>query len=120
MSKPAKKSDFDALLNESNTPEARLALAQQLNKLLGDTETNSSVPAPKPQQKVIRDSFTLPENDYQLLKDLQDRAWDVRMRMGKSEILRAGLHALAKLNDKQLQIVLQSVEKLKPGRRKQT
>ncbi len=68
--------------------------------------------------KVIRDSFTLPEDDHQLIAQLQDRSLGLRIYSTKGEILRAGLHALAKMNSKDFLFYINSVEKLKPGRPK--
>ena len=64
------------------------------------------------------DSFTLPENDYRLFAELQDRALGMRLRISKGELLRAGLHALDQMSDQDFLAVLQTVEKLKPGRSK--
>lgn len=108
---------------EENNAEARLALFKQLNQLLGDTaaelDNKKAKPARKPQPKVVRDSFTLPENDYNLMLALQDKALDLRVRATKGEILRAGLHALENLSEDHFLKVLNTVEKLKPGRRKE-
>ncbi|MCP4699778.1 MAG: hypothetical protein GY862_23445 [Gammaproteobacteria bacterium] len=100
---------------ETETEEAKAALAKQLSKLLSGKEKKAQLP---PKQKVIRDSFTLPESDYTLIKTLQDRGFDLRMHITKSELLRAGLHALEKMSEAELLEILQTVEKLKPGRRR--
>ena len=105
---------------QNENADAKLALLKQLNKLLGETaEQADKAVSAKPQPKVVRDSFTMPENDYNLMHELQDRALGLRIRTTKGEVLRAGLHALSRLSDDEFIQVFSGVEKLKPGRRKE-
>ncbi|MEM7017891.1 MAG: hypothetical protein AAF512_11215 [Pseudomonadota bacterium] len=97
-----------------NLEKGRRVLTEQLNKLLDDPPTVNKTP------KVIRDSFTLPENDYNLIRELQDRGLGLRMHITKGELLRAGLHALEDMSDDNFVEIMKTVEKLKPGRRKET
>jgi hypothetical protein len=105
--------------NDDQMTDARLALAEQLAKLLGDGKPAQGKPAPAEAQKVIRDSFTIPENEYLLIAKLQERAMDIRLRVTKSELLRAGLQALEAMPNQDLRELLLGLEKLKPGRKKQ-
>ena len=70
--------------------------------------------SPKP--KVIRDSFSLPKDDYELIKDLQKRCLGLARNASKSELVRAGLHALIKMSDAELVKTLGVLEKVKTGR----
>ncbi|MDM8547257.1 hypothetical protein [Candidatus Venteria ishoeyi] len=115
--KSATIEEMETLLKEGKVTDARLALASQLDKMLHTGEVKKNIQQ-KPQPKVIRDSFTIPEDDYQLLMALKDRGMDVRMSLTKGEVLRAGLHALDKMDNEQFLSILRTVEKLKPGRRK--
>ncbi|ARN23849.1 hypothetical protein A4W93_11730 [Piscinibacter gummiphilus] len=73
--------------------------------------------SPKPvKQKLVRDSFTMPSSDFALIDSLKERALGFRRPTKKSELLRAGLQALAALTDAQLQAALASLEPLKTGR----
>jgi hypothetical protein len=73
--------------------------------------------APKPvKQKLVRDSFTMPSSDFALIDSLKERALGFRRPTKKSELLRAGLQALAALTDAQLQAALGTLEPLKTGR----
>jgi len=67
-------------------------------------------------ERVIRDSFTLPANDYGLLSSLRERGLKAGVHANKSELVRAGLRVLAGLNDKDLIVALEKVEKIKTGR----
>ncbi|MFG6465656.1 hypothetical protein [Roseateles sp. BYS87W] len=75
--------------------------------------------APKPTEArapLVRDSFTMPEADYALLKVLKHRLHGVQREAKKSELLRAGLHALAALEPKALVAVLDGLAAVKTGR----
>jgi hypothetical protein len=73
-------------------------------------------PQPKPHKTVVRDSFTLPEDDYQLIDLLRQRCLKNGMSATKSEIVRAGMHSLNILSDEALIEVLQGLLKIKTGR----
>ncbi len=66
--------------------------------------------------KVIRDSFSFPEEDYQKISALKKTCLSAGVHIKKSEILRAGLHLLTKLDIESLKQALEQVEKVKTGR----
>ncbi|MBC7699367.1 hypothetical protein [Aquabacterium sp.] len=72
----------------------------------------------KPKQKLVRDSFTMPRADFSLINSLKERALTFRRPTKKSELLRAGLHALSALPDAKLKLVLEGLVPLKTGRPK--
>jgi hypothetical protein len=77
--------------------------------------------AAKPQKlhrKPVRDSFTMPEADFALVATLKARALAAQRATTKSELLRAGLHALAALDTPALVVVLGQLEPVKLGRPK--
>lgn len=73
-------------------------------------------PAPDERAKLVRDGFTMPEADYALLKALKDRLHEVKREAKKSELLRAGLQALALLDAPALAAALDRLEPVKTGR----
>lgn len=78
-----------------------------------------AAPAVKPakaKEKLVRDSFTMPRSDFALVQRLKDRALGFRHAAKKSELLRAGLHALMALDNDQLQAALSALPTLKAGR----
>jgi hypothetical protein len=77
-------------------------------------------PAKKPKHKLVRDSFTMPSNDFQLIDQLKQRALGFKRPAKKSELLRAGLHALLSLSDAKLKTALDALDPLKPGRPRKT
>ncbi len=66
--------------------------------------------------KLVRDSFTMPQPDFDLIATLKDRAIKFGRPAKKSEILRAGLKALAALDDASLRAVLDALVPIKTGR----
>ncbi|KQU87050.1 hypothetical protein ASC78_05780 [Variovorax sp. Root318D1] len=82
------------------------------------TSSESARDAAKTKGKLVRDSFTMPQQDFGLIAVLKDRALGFKRPAKKSELLRAGLHALQQLTDTQLRGALDSLAPLKAGRPK--
>ena len=73
--------------------------------------------ADKPKKiKMVRDSFTMPVNEYSQFAALKRKCQLVGVHVKKSELLRAGLLCLSKLSDPELVNVVGQVEILKTGR----
>jgi hypothetical protein len=73
--------------------------------------------ADKPKKhKLVRDSFTIPKAEYTVLQDLKQRAGMTGTAVKKSEILRAGIKALAAMNDAAFAAALHCVPAIKTGR----
>ena len=64
----------------------------------------------------MRDSFTIPKIEYKVLQDSKDRAAALGRPVKKSELLRAGLKALAGMSDAAFVSALGAVPALKTGR----
>ena len=73
---------------------------------------------PKARDKMVRDSFTMPRSDYELIASLKERALSFRRPTKKSELLRAGLQALSALNQHELEKALDRLPLLQSGRPK--
>ncbi|TAJ79328.1 MAG: hypothetical protein EPO42_06425 [Gallionellaceae bacterium] len=69
-------------------------------------------------EKVVRDSFTMPKADYDIIAEIKQKALKTGLHVKKSELLRAGLHVLGKLSAAQLKQAMSSLEKIKTGRPK--
>jgi hypothetical protein len=70
----------------------------------------------EPKVKVVRDSFTMPQNEYQQIAAIKETCLKAGLQVKKSEVLRAGLKALVELNAAQLKRALSGLEKIKTGR----
>ncbi len=67
-------------------------------------------------QKLVRDSFTIPKAEYAAIDLLKTRAIALGTSVKKSELLRAGLTVLKGLNDGAFKSALAAVPTLKTGR----
>jgi hypothetical protein len=65
---------------------------------------------------VIRDSFTMPEADYELIGALKKRCLGLGIAIKKSELLRAGLATLQRLSDDSLAQIAATIERVTTGR----
>lgn len=63
-------------------------------------------PKKVPKMKVVRDSFTMPENEYKEIAIIKDAFRKAGLPVKKSEVLRAGLKALGVLNMAQMKRLL--------------
>jgi hypothetical protein len=75
----------------------------------------SKIKAPK-KPKLVRDSFTMPKDEYQAIDSLKQRAHKLQRSAKKSELLRAGIMALSAMDDKGFAAILAKVPALKTGR----
>lgn len=66
--------------------------------------------------KVVRDSFTIPKNEFTQIAALKKRAMALGQEVKKSELIRAGLLLLGSQNDAALLKALAAVPTLKTGR----
>jgi hypothetical protein len=75
-----------------------------------------SKPTKPVKHKLVRDSFTIPKDEYQVLGELKARLTKLMQPAKKSELLRAGLKALASMSDAAIKKALQDVPAIKTGR----
>jgi len=87
----------------------------------------ATAPAPAPvaektaktkKPKMVRDSFTIPKDEYAVIESLKQRSGKLSQTAKKSELLRAGLKLLSGLSDAALLQALQAVPSIKTGRPK--
>lgn len=68
--------------------------------------------------KLVRDSFTIPKEEYAAIEGLKQRLALLGTPAKKSELLRAGLVLLASLSDAALAKAMQAIPSIKTGRPK--
>lgn len=85
-----------------------------LPKVLPATTPEKAAKPKKP--KLVRDSFTIPKAEYLVLEGLKQRAAQLTRPAKKSEVLRAGIKALAALSDAAFLMALEQVPAIKTGR----
>lgn len=104
---------------EKSSAFNKLAKAQA-NKRSGKTVEGNALKKSKKEQKVkvVRNSFTMPQNEYQKIAEIKAICLKSKVHVKKSEVLRAGLKMLGTLSSVQLKKVLGELEKIKTGRPK--
>jgi hypothetical protein len=76
------------------------------------------VKAKAPKEKLVRDSFTMPEAEYAVLGQVKKTALKAGFEVKKSELLRVGVALIAQIDLATLKKVLASLPQLKTGRPK--
>lgn len=66
--------------------------------------------------KVVRDSFTMPQSEYQKIAEIKALCLKAGLQVKKSEVLRAGVIALCAMSEAQLNTALSRLDKIKTGR----
>ena len=66
--------------------------------------------------EIKRDSFTLPITDLELIQKIKKRCMLQGIDINKSEIVRAGIHALAKMDENELKKNADDIPKYRAGR----
>jgi hypothetical protein len=66
--------------------------------------------------KVVRDSFTIPGDEYEMISRIKKRCMKAGISANKSEVLRAGLAALEAMPDKELANLFGKLPRVKTGR----
>lgn len=78
----------------------------------------TKVEAKSKKPKLVRDSFTIPKDEYAGIDTLKERSVALGRPAKKSELLRAGLMALLALSPNALHAALEAVPTIKTGRPK--
>ena len=123
-SKPAAPAPAKAPKKTASTSKAKGVVSKPLAKAKAPSPAAvkaMAVPTGKPPKaklKLVRDSFTMPHADFELIDLLKQRAMNFRHAVKKGELLRAGLQVLAALPDIQLEKALARITPLKTGRPK--
>ena len=92
----------------------KAAAKHPLSKVLAPAKAEKAAKPKKP--KLVRDSFTIPKAEYLVLDELKQRAAKLTRPAKKSELLRAGIKALAVLSDAGFLTALEQVPAIKTGR----
>lgn len=122
----AKKPAAKAATTKSKTPSAKSAApaakapAKKAAKPAKPAKADKPAKAEKEDKarkpKLVRDSFTIPKTEYAVLEDLKLRAAKLGRPAKKSEVLRAGVMALAAMGDAAFLASVTGVPAIKTGR----
>jgi hypothetical protein len=92
------------------------AAAKAIAKVTKPAVVKSDKPVKPKKPKMVRDSFTIPKAEYLVLEELKLRAIKLARPIKKGELLRAGIKALAAMQDNAFLSALNAVPILKTGR----
>ena len=123
MAKDMKSALTKSLATERQAVEDRFSKAEAIISGGGQRrrqeEHEKLATKPKrPPKRVIRDSFTMPEDDYHLITEIKRQCLKLGIEANKGEIVRAGLKVLARLDGEDLRRAVDAVERVKTGRPK--
>jgi hypothetical protein len=104
-----------AKVTPKSAPKAAVKVAPKVApKAVAKPKAEKLVKAKKP--KLVRDSFTIPKAEFTVLDDLKIRSGKLGNSTKKSELIRAGIKALASMSDAAFLVALKAVPAIKTGR----
>lgn len=115
---PAAKAAKAAAPAASEKKPAAKAAPAEAPKKAGKLEkvAKAAKPIKVKKPKLIRDSFSMPENEYLGIAVVKKRLAELGAGAKKSEVLRAGVMVLKAMDDATLVATLATVERVKTGR----
>lgn len=70
--------------------------------------------------KTVRDSFSMPQVEYQKIAEIKEACLKAGLHVKKSEVLRAGLKALVEMKSAQLEHTIARLKNIKSGQPKKS
>jgi hypothetical protein len=113
---------IETIINKKDAKKSSIVKSSEAietNEAVKTVESDATPPIKKSKivkAKVIRDSFSFPEQDYLKISELKKTCLAAGIHVKKGEILRAGLHLLTQLNLTELKQAVEKVEKVQTGR----
>jgi hypothetical protein len=98
------------------TAQPTRPVAKAESKVLAKPKTEK--PAMVKKSKLVRERFTIPKTEYTVLDELKQRAEKLDHKAKKSELLRAGVKALAAMPDAAFLSTINAVPAIKTGNTK--
>lgn len=114
--KPAKKAASKSAAASKKLAPAATAPSAGAGKPTAASASAASKDGKAKKPKLVRDSFTIPKDEYAAIETLKQRCAALAHPVKKSELLRAGLKVLAGMPDAALRKAIQAVPSIKTGR----
>lgn len=112
--KPATKTIAKAPTKATEKPASKLATDQEATKKGESTKADKNAKPKKVKQ--VRDSFTMPESEHDLLAVVKKRCVAKGLAVKKSEVLRAAIIGFAAQSDAAVMVALRALKVIKTGR----
>ncbi len=100
------------------TPRERSTAARKGAAKTAAKTTSKAASAKPAKPNLVRDSFTIPEGEYQLLTDTKKACVKAGIEIKKSELIRIGIGLVHALGVARLKKAQQSLQPVKAGRPK--
>lgn len=114
--KPAAPAKKVAVKSAAPKPAPKVSVKPASVAAKATKETPPSKPVKVKKPKLVRDSLTIPKAEYEVLAVLKLRAAKLGNPVKKTELIRAGIKALAAMKDQELLAAVKAVPSLKTGR----
>lgn len=116
--KPATKVVVKPASSKKTVPMSKSATVKAGNKKVVSAGTKVDAPkaAKAKKVKMVRDSISMPKTEFQVLGEMKTRAGKLGVEVKKTELIRAGIKALAALTDTSFAAAIRAVPNLKTGR----
>lgn len=120
VTKPAAKPATKTTAKPASKPASKPAQKAPAKPAAKVTKKPVPTALPKPEKvkkpKMVRDSFTMPKAEFAVIDTLKIRAAGLKKPVKKTELLRAGIKALAAMSDATFLAAVTAVPNIKTGR----
>jgi len=103
---------------KASTVAKKASPVTQKAPAVAKTAAVAEKPSKAKKPKLVRDSFTIPKDEYLVIDSLKQRSAKLGQPMKKSELLRAGIKILSSLDDTAFRQAINQVPAIKTGRPK--
>lgn len=107
----------DSVVSQETSGQAKKKAEKTSSKVTAQQPAEKSKGKPK-KPKMVRDSFTMPENEYKVLGDVKRVCLKAGIEVKKSELLRVGVEILRQMDLEKLKTTLAGLAPVKAGRPK--
>lgn len=129
--RPASKADAKPVVKPAVKPAGKAGARTGVKSAVKAAARALSTPAPRPAARqapapvvrgaaerplLVRDSFTMPEQEYAVLAEVKSACLRAGIEVKKSELLRVGVALLGQVDTATLKAVLAALPQLKTGR----
>jgi hypothetical protein len=117
LAKTVKTAPIVIETNRRISKSDKVTVSKSTSKAAAPAKVAKAVKPVKPKKiKMVRDSLSMPKDEYAVLDTLKLRAAKLGAPIKKTELLRAGIKALAAMSDTAFTAALKAVPNLKTGR----
>ena len=114
--RPAPKPATKSVRKSAPVVSVKTMPAKKKAKPVKPVKPATAEPAKEKKPKLVRDSFTIPKLEFAVIDSMKLRAAKLAAPVKKTELIRAGIKALAAMSDADFLAAINAVPNLKTGR----